>query len=216
MCIRSTSQKIKDFLTFPLRAFILIDKDRWGFSSLDTERFDYITREVIGYCLDVGCGKYNRLITRCLNKNGIGIDVFRYDGLTDENIIKDISHFPFDNQSFNSVTFSAVISHIPKSLRDIELAEAYRCLKPGGNIIITEGNPLAQILIHKVVMVYDRFLGTKLDVDSERGMHEEEDYYLTDTEIVGRLKKSGFVEIEKKYFMTQWGMNHLFVAWKKQ
>lgn len=215
MCNRTVSQKIKDFITFPIRAFTLIDKDRWGFSSLDTERFDYITREVTGYCLDVGCGKYNRLITRCLDGNGRGIDVYQYDGLSEEVIVEDISHFPFDDHSFESVTFSAVISHIPKSLRDIEMAETYRCLKPGGNIIITEGNPLAQILVHKVVMIYDRFLGTKLDVDSERGMHEEEDYYLTDSEIIGRLKKAGFTDIKKKYFYTQWGLNHLFVAWKR-
>lgn len=216
MLVRSFRQKLKDFITFPIRAITLIDKDRWGLSSLDSERFDYIKKEVIGYCLDVGCGKYNRLISQWLNGNGVGIDVYPYDGLKEEHLVRDMSHFPFDFGTFDSITFSAVISHIPSSLRDIELAETYRCLKPGGNVIITEGNPLAQILVHKLVAFYDRFLGTKLDVDSERGMHEEEAYYLSDIEIIGRLKKAGFVDIKKKYFWTQWGLNHIFVAWKKE
>ena len=50
------------------------------------------------------------------------------------------------------------------ALRDIELAESYRCLKNGGNII-TMGNPLAEILVHKVVMRYDRIFGAKHDMD---------------------------------------------------
>ena len=46
-------------------------------------------------------------------------------------------------------------------------------------------------------------------------MHQDEDYYLTDSEIVGRLTRVGFMDIEKKHFLTQWGLNHLFVGWKK-
>ena len=59
---RNTAQKVRDFLTFPMRALTLFLHDRWGLSSLASERFDYVSREVIGYCLDVGCGRYNRLV----------------------------------------------------------------------------------------------------------------------------------------------------------
>lgn len=212
---RSFFQRLKDFLTFPLRAFTMFENDRCGLLSLASERFDYVSREVIGYCLDVGCGRNNRFIVEYLKGNGKGIDVYPYEGLSEENIVEDISHFPFDTCTFDSVTFIANLNHVPKSLRDIELAEAYRCLKHGGNIIITMGNPLAEILVHKVVAFYDRIFGTKYDMDSERGMHEEEEYYLTDSEIVERLEKAGFVDIKKKYFWTQWMLNHLFVARKK-
>ena len=205
----------KDFLTFPLRAVTLIEYNRWGLSALASERFDYVSRETTGYCLDVGCGKNNRFIKEYLNGCGKGIDVYKYEGLTEENIVEDITHFPFEDASFDSITFIANINHIPQSKRDIELSEAYRCLKPGGNIIVTMGNPIAEILVHKLVWLYDNLLGTKYDMDSERGMHDEEEYYLKDLEIIARLKRAGFKDISKKYFVTQWGLNHLFLGCKK-
>ena len=208
-------QKIKDFISFPFRALFLFEKDRWGLSSLATERYKYVSDEVKGFCLDVGCGRYNRFIKEFLKNNGKGIDVFPYEGLSSENIVKDITIFPFPNEMFDSVTFIANINHIPENKRDIELKEAYRCLKTNGNIIVTMGNPVAEILVHKLVFLYDRFLGTNYDMDTERGMEEGEDYYLTDREITERLLKAGFKETKKKYFITQWCLNHLFVAWKK-
>ncbi len=212
---RTAAQRMKDCLTFPLRALTLFHDDRWGLSSLASERFDYVSREVTGYCLDVGCGRHNRFIREYLDANGHGIDVYAYEGLSDENVVEDISQFPFKDGTFRSVTFIANLNHVPRSLRDIELAEAWRCLTPGGNIIVTMGNPVAEILVHKVVALHDRLFGTEHDIDSERGMDEEEQYYLTDSEIIERLKRRGFADIEKKYFWTQWGLNHLFVGWRK-
>ena len=107
------------------------------------------------------------------------------------------------------------MNHIPKSVRDVELAEAFRVLKSDGNVIVTMGNPVAEILTHNYVALYDRIFNTKHDIDSLRGMGAEEDYYLNDSEIIGRLKKAGFVDIKKKYFLTQWLLNHMFVGWKK-
>jgi SAM-dependent methyltransferase len=212
---RSTIQKIIDFMTFPLRAIVLHDGiDRWGLSSLATDRYDYVCRHVVGHCLDVGCGPYNRLVTHFLEGDGKGIDVYPYQGLTDENLVKDISRFPFDEASFSSVTFVANINHVPKSLRDTELAESLRVLKPGGNIIVTMGRPWVEFLVHKLVAFYDRTLGTKLDIDSQRGMVEEEDYYVVPREITERLLRVGFRNIERRLFWTQWGLNQLFIGWK--
>lgn len=213
--IRKDIQKIKDFLTFPIRAVSLFEYDRWGLSSLASERFDYVVREVQGYCLDVGCGRYNRFINDYLNGDGVGIDVFPYEGLTDDQILIDMSHFPFDNESFYSVTFIANLNHIHPSLRDAELAEAFRCLRYNGNVIITMGNPLAEIIIHKVVKYYDWIFKTNHDMDSQRGMTEEEDYYVTSSEIYYRLKKIGFKDISRKSFLTQWNLNHLYIGWKR-
>ncbi|MFH2102348.1 MAG: methyltransferase domain-containing protein [Chloroflexota bacterium] len=212
--MRTTFQKFIDFTTFPLRAITLFDRDKWGLSSLRTERFDYCASEVIGYCLDVGCGRYNSFIAETLGGNGIGIDIYPYEGLSSENLVDDITQFPFDDETFSSVTFIANLNHVPRSLRDIELAEAYRCLKQGGNIIVTMGNPFAEILVHKVVAFYDSVFGTAFDVDSERSMHAEEEYYLPESEIFFRLNKAGFKELKKKIFWTQWGLNGMFIGWK--
>lgn len=212
--MRSLPQKLKDFIFFPIRAITIHDNDKWGLTSLASERFEYVAREVIGDCLDVGCGKNNRFIVEYSGGCGKGIDVYPYEGLSEENVIQDMSRFPFEDASFDSVTFIANLNHIPRSLRDIELKEAFRCLRPGGNIIVTMGNPWAEILVHKVVYWHDKFFGTNYDMDTERGMNDDEEYYLTDSEIIKRISLVGFNNIIKKYFFTQWDLNHLFVAWK--
>lgn len=212
---RSRVQRIKDFITFPLRAITLFHENRWGLSSLASDRFDYVAAEVQGYCLDIGCGYGNRFIIEYLSGNGVGIYVFPYEGLVKENVIEDLTHLPFPDSSFGSVTFIANLNHVPESQRDAELAEAFRVLHIGGNIIVTMGLPIVEVIIHKVVWLYDRFLGTNVDMDSERGMEEGEDYYLTEAEIRQRLTRAGFRRIARKPFWTQWGMNQLYVSWKE-
>lgn len=212
--LRSKKQQLLDTILFPLRAVTLFEENKWGLTSLRNERFDHVARMVTGYCLDIGCGRNNTFIKKYCDNFGIGIDIYPYEGLTKKNIVKDLKKFPFKSNLFNSITFIANINHIPRNDRDKELSEAYRCLKNGGNIIVTMGHPLAEILVHKLVHTYDSLLNTKIDVDSERGMHEHENYYLTDKEIITRLQKARFIKIRKKYFLTQWGLNHMFIAYK--
>lgn len=211
---RTRFQVFKDLATFFIRAFTLIEQDRWGFSSLRSERFSYVADQVVGYCLDVGCGEHNLFVRQYLGGYGKGVDVFPYQGLTDENVVDDLDHFPFDDAVFESVTFIANINHIPRSKRDVELAEAYRVLRSGGNIIVTMGNPIAEIVIHKLVWIYDKLFKIS-GMDAQRGMRPEEETYLKDSEIIARLSRAGFRDIVKKYFFSQWGLNHLFVGWKE-
>jgi SAM-dependent methyltransferase len=211
---RSKLQAVIDFAMFPVRALTLFHTDKWGLSSLATERFDYVAREVRGNCLDIGCGYHNRFVNEFLGGNGVGIDVYAYEGLTSDNIVESLLHLPFDDCVFGCVTFIANLNHCPKSERDAELKEAFRVLTPGGRIVVTMGQPLAEIAVHWVVWCYDKYLGTRVDMDSERGMTEGEDYYLTDVEIKERLYRAGFTNVQKKYFWTQWGLNHLFTAEK--
>ena len=211
---RSKAQKFAYFVTFPLRAFTLFHKDRCGLSSLASERFDYAAAEVTGFCLDVGCGFGKRFIDEFLGGNGRGIDVFPYAGLNDEHIVSNLSCFPFADETFDSVTFIASINHAPESQRDSELSEAWRVLKRGGNIIITMGVPVVEVIVHRLVWFYDRFLGFHVDMDTERGMEEEEAYFLPDSEIRERLERAGFQRVIRKPFRTQWGLNRLYVAWK--
>jgi ubiquinone/menaquinone biosynthesis C-methylase UbiE len=207
-------KRIIEFITFPLRAGILIDTDRFGLTSLRTERFNYVSMRVKGKCLDIGCGRDNAFVTKHLKGNGVGIDVFPYSGLTASNIVKDMTHLPFKDQSFSTVTFIACLNHIPKDKRLAEFRETIRCLKPGGRVIVTMGNPIAETLVHKLVIFYDAVLGTHIDVDSERGMADGETYYLVDQEIRELFARAGLVNTQKEYFSTQWWLNHLFMAMK--
>ena len=192
----------------------LFHQDKWRLRCLASERFDYVAREVQGYCLDIGCGYHNRFVVEWLGGRGKGIDVYQYAGISKEQIVDDMTKLPFAEASFDTVTFIANLNHVPRSMRDRELAEAFRCLKPGGNIIVTMGNPAAEILVHKVVATYDTLFGTHVDMDTERGMGEEEQYYLLDSEITSRLCEAGFGKLVKKYFWTQWCLNHLWIGWK--
>jgi SAM-dependent methyltransferase len=210
----SVVKTIIEFITFPIRGVTLIDTDRFGLSSLRTERFNYVSKEVRGKCLDIGCGRDNTFVTRHLNGNGVGIDVYPYAGLKRENIVKDMTSLPFKNGLFSAVTFIACLNHVPENKRLAELAEAYRCLKVGGKVIITMGNPVAEIVVHKLLFFYDKFLHTHVDVDTERGMVAGEEYFLTDGQIIRLLMQAGFTNIQKKYFPTQWCLNHLFTATK--
>ena len=162
----------------------------------------------------MGCGYDNRFISEFCEGNGRGIDCFPYKGLTQDQIQPDLISFPFEDESFESVTFIANVNHIPKADRIIELKEAWRCLKPGGRIIVTMGNPIAEVLVHKLVWFYDRHLKTNVDMDTERGMREDESYFLPYKEIKHLIKMAGFRLLKHKRFVTQWGLNSLFVGIK--
>jgi SAM-dependent methyltransferase len=211
---RTRRQKALDTITFPVRAVTTFQQDRWGLTCLRNERFHYVAEHVQGRTLDMGCGRHNLFIREFLGGNGVGVDVFQYEGLSEAILLEDPSRFPFAEGEFDSVTFIASLNHVPEPLRDPELSEAFRVLRPGGNVIVTMGHPVAEVAVHKLVHVYDRLFGTNLDMDSERGMEEEESYYLSDVEIAGRLGRAGFGEVTKRRFRTQWGLNHLVIGWK--
>ncbi len=169
-----------------------------------------------GSRLDVGCGRNNAFVMEFLGGRGVGIDVFKYEGLADENIVEDISGFPFPDCTFDTVTFIANLNHVPGRLRSIELAEAWRVLKPGGNIIVTMGRPFVEVIVHRLVTFYDRRFHTDFDMDNQRGMDDEEDYFIRLKEIRRLLKQVGFVRLKRRSFVSQWGMNGLFMGCKAE
>lgn len=211
---RTQRQILIDFLTFPIRAFTLMGEDFGGLSSLPSERYYYCAEQVQGFCLDVGCGPNNRFISDFLYGNGIGIDVFPYEGLEKDQVFPDLENFPFPDNNFETICFIASINHVPRNKRIIELREAYRCLKPGGNIILTMGKPIAEILTHQVAYLSDLLFKTEFDLDGQRRMQEDEDFYLTKNEIFRLLKETGFYQIRMKPFLTQWLLNSAYIALK--
>lgn len=211
---RSALGRLVDAVTFPLRALTLFDEDHFGLSSLRSERFDYVADQSVGWTLDFGCGPGNRFVSEFLGQRGVGIDVFPYQGLTSEQIVEDPTSLPFHDGEFDTVCLIACINHIPRSKRPAEIGEAWRVTRPGGVIIVTMGNPVAEVLVHKLVAVYDRVFHTHHDVDGERGMEQDEEYYLRDNEIRSLLVGAGYDVIRRRRFWTQWGLNHLLVGRK--
>jgi len=211
---RTRAQAVVDCATFPVRAVLPWRDDRWGLTSRRSERFIEVASRVRGRTLDVGCGRHDIFVREFLDGDGIGIDVYAYDGLLPSQIVEDMHGLPFDDASFDTVTLVATLNHVPERDRDAELGEMWRCLRPGGNVIVTMGHPFAEWAIHRLVAFYDRVLGTSLDVDDERGMHEDESFFVANSEIVARLRRAGFRGISRRRFWTQWGLNGVVEGWK--
>lgn len=210
---RTRSQRLKDFITFPIRALTLFHEDWLGLSCQATERYDEVAARVRGYCLDVGCGS-NRFVREFLGGNGIGTDVYRYAENHDGVILEDPTRFPWADGSFDTVTFIANLNHVPIGCRDAELAEAHRVLDDGGTVIVTMALPAIEVIVHGVVWLYDRLLGTSLDHDNRRGMAEGEEYYVTGKEIRARLARAGFMRVTYHPFLTQWCLNGMYIGHK--
>lgn len=63
------------------------------------------------------------------------------EGLSDRTTfvhVRDTTHLPLKDGSFDIVTFNAVLEHLPLQLREQILQEAWRCLSPGGLLVFTE------------------------------------------------------------------------------
>ncbi len=176
-------------------------------TSIRDERMQVVASRCRGRVLDIGCGPGNILINDYIgNENGVGIDVYQYDGV--ENLVDDMANLPFEAESFDTVTLVAVGGHIPKEKRVEEFREFARVLKVGGTLVMTEGEPLTQYFRHKWLDLISG--GT--DMDSERGMEEEEEYCMPRAEIFTYLNTAPLKLIEHTRFM--WRLNNVYVAEK--
>jgi ubiquinone/menaquinone biosynthesis C-methylase UbiE len=182
---RTTLQVIADNVFFPFRALYIPEENRFGFTSLREERFEIVSRFSVGKVLDIGCGKDNLFIKNWVNHpDSVGIDVYAYDGV--EKVHHDMTNLSFPASSFDTVTLSAVGGHIPQNVRVKEFTEIARVLKSNGSLLMTEGEPVTQTVGHLWRQFFYALLGKK-DMDSERGMKEDEQYCMPYIEIMGYL-----------------------------
>jgi hypothetical protein len=80
-----------------------------------------------------------------------------------------------------------------------------RVLRPEGRLLVTMIDPVIGRITHRL-----RF---RMDPDQhERGMHEDEDYGLWDSEVRRLLVASGFEVVRRRRFV--FGLNNLYVAQK--
>lgn len=202
-------KKIVNEVVFPYRCLFKFQGFGGLIMSMEEERMLRVAKYCKGKALDIGCGPHNGFI-RNIYSDGVGVDFFPYDGV--EMVLDDPTNLPFEDASFETVTLIAVGGHIPKHLRKKEFKEFFRVLKAGGRLVMTEGEPVTQYLHHKWVYLYDTVFGTKVDVDTQRGMEEDEEYCMPHREIMSLMTESSFRFIKRERF--QWGLNNVFVAEK--
>jgi SAM-dependent methyltransferase len=199
-----------DAFMFPFRAVFIHEQSRCGLSSLRDQRMRTVAKYCSGRTLDIGCGPNNVIIQHFYrHPDSVGIDCFPYEGV--DHTIDDMAAIPFADASFDTITLIAVGGHIPRPKREAEFREFGRLLKVGGHLIMTEGEPITQYILHRWAVVYYAFQGKK-DMDTERGMHVDEEYCMPKKEIYKYLNTPPLKLIEGVRFM--WRLNNIFIAQK--
>lgn len=185
-----------DFMGIPFRLVLFDQKwlPKFGWTTLEEERLNAILPYIKGHLLDIGAGS-NTLVKRY--GNGIGVEVYDWGG--GALVVEDTSRLPFDDRTFDTITFVACLNHIP--YRQAVLHEAKRLLKPGGQLIITMINPFLGNIGH-ALWWYDEH--------RERGgMEEGEVGGLWKWEILQMCESEGFqLQIHQRFV---YGMNNLYL-----
>ena len=192
-------QQLYDFVGAPLRMVLLPDEwsRKLGFTSLQDERFRAVLPEITGRLLDIGAGD-NQLVETY--GDGVGVDVV--DWSSSALVVSDTRELPFEDQSFDTVTFIACLNHIP--YREDALREAHRLLRPGGRLIVTMIGSLIGEVGHKLWWYSE---------DKHRDVAEGEVMGMDPEDVKQLIRSAGFVLTKHRRFVYQ--LNHLFVAVKE-
>jgi SAM-dependent methyltransferase len=195
-----------DLLGAPFRMVLFPDQlaEKLHLTSLRGERFAIALDNMKGRCLDVGAGD-NMLIKIYKDlhpaddsvASSVGTDVIDWGG--DCVILKNSAKLPFDDNSFDTVSFLACINHIPERVES--LREAYRVLKPDGRLMIS--------MIGRVVGTVGHALWWYSE-DKHRDIDEEEEMGMNPAEIYALLERTGFGKPVLKKFVYR--MNYLYLS----
>jgi SAM-dependent methyltransferase len=160
-------------------------------------RTGLVLQAVHGRLLDIGCGE-NYLVQqyRSAGADGLGVDVYPWPNV--DRIVEDTAKLPFEDGSFDTITFVACINHIPNRV-DV-LREARRVLAPGGKVVLTNLTPTLSRLWHRWAF-WD-------DDQHERGMKPGEVYGFTHEDLVALLSEAGYRLVERRPF--SWHLNCLY------
>ncbi len=193
-------QSFWDFIGIPFR-FVLFDQKwlpKFGWTTLEEERIQKVLPFISGYLLDIGAGP-NTLVKKY--SNGVGVDVFDWGG--GALVVQDTADLPFEDKSFDTITFIACLNHIPNRLE--VLREARRLLKPDGKVIITMIDPILGNIGHAIWWYSE---------DKQRGgMKAGEQGGMWTREVVTLCQNAGFTYMAHHGF--QFGLNHIFLFTKK-
>ena len=188
--------KILNTIFLPLRLACSHDFiNKLGLRSIRDERCDHVMENCGGRLLDIGCG--NNQLVKKYGHDSVGVDVYDFGG--DAIIVEDTSKLPFDDGSFETITFIASLNHIPN--RKEVLAEAHRVLSERGRIVLTMLSPIVGTIRHKMAW-WDEDQG-------ERGLKEGEELGLSHEYIVSLLESEGFKLVKRKRIIFR--LNNIYV-----
>ena len=197
---RSPLQHAWDLFGIPFR-FVAFP-DHWnkkvGWSSLEEERLRAVMPKIQGRLLDVGAG--TNTLVNTYRGEGVGVDVFDFGGGTQ--IVSDTRELPFEDGSFDTITYLACLNHIP--YREDALREGLRVLRPGGRIVATMINRWLGDVGHKIWWYSEE--------KHRGGMLPGETGGLDVKEMKGLLTGAGYTNVEFSRFC--YGLNGLYVAEK--
>jgi len=202
-------QSIYDFIGAPLRMIVLPDtaSERLHLTSLRAERFSKVLPELRGRVLDIGAGdnllihlyrryaqKYNISFNDA--NNSVGIDVV--DWGSDCIITQNSSDLPFEDNSFDSITYIACLNHIPERLESLQ--EIRRLLRPDGQVIVT--------MIGKTIGKIGHALWWYSE-DKHREVDEHEEMGMDESEVINLFTEAGYAL--KKHDRFVYGLNTMYI-----
>ena len=76
-----------------------------------------------------------------------------------------IESLPYANESFDVVTSSLMMHHLPFEVQQKGLAEVFRVLKPGGRILIADAARPSNFLLKKLYAMLAKHHGLKFGVE---------------------------------------------------
>ncbi len=168
-------------------------------------------RELI---LDIGCGNARDLISfACKGATCVGVDfsngmikegkkaIDNHRPKSVELILASATHLPFKENTFDKISCSEVIEHIPDYQKAV--GEANRVLKEGGKFVITTPNRHSLYgVISNVLPMAFRTAGillrtAKLRKGSDRTSRHPYDEWKTQKEVIKVIEENGFILHEK-------------------
>ena len=204
--MRNPVKDAANLFLFPLRC-LFPNNECIGFlgvTPLSEERFEAVKPYLRGTVLDLGCGT-NRLMKEYRERGGIGVGTDLIGNADADVAIGAGEGLPFLEQSFDTIIMLASLNHIPD--RQCVLGECFRCLAPGGRIVIT--------MLDRFVGTVGHFVWGLLGSDADLKHREKskgELMGMSKEEIYSALNLAGFRNVRHHSFAFR--LNNLYVAEK--